>query len=83
MVQGQRSEITLTVDSQADGFSGTGIQVGVVCHAGIVAGVHAENLEDGVLWSTEDLGVVIVPDVLTGWVGLGLTQQRDSLSLQC
>lgn len=54
-----------------------------MCQAGIVAGVHAENLEDGVLWSTEDLGVVIVPDVLTGWVGLGLTHQRDSLSLQC
>lgn len=54
-----------------------------MCHAGIVAGVHAENLENGVLGSTEDLGVVIVPDVETGWVRLGLTQQRDSLSLQC
>ncbi len=74
MVQSQRSEVTLTVDSQADGFFGAGVEVGVLCQAGIVACVHAEDLGDGVLWPAVDLGVVVEPDVLTGRVGLGLTQ---------
>ena len=73
MVQGQSSEITLTVDSQADGFFGAGVEVGVLGQAGVVAGVHAENLGDGELRPGVDLGVVVEPDVLTGRVGLGLT----------
>lgn len=43
----ERSEVTLTVDSQADGFSGAGVEVSVLCQAGVVASVHAEDLGDG------------------------------------
>lgn len=68
------SEITLTVDSQADGFFGAGVEVGVLCQAGVVASVHAEDLGDDELRPGVDLGVVVEPDVLTGRVGLGLTQ---------
>lgn len=76
------SEITLTVDSQADGLFRAGVEVGVLCRAGIVARVHAEDFGDGELRPGVDLGVIVEPDILTGWVGLGLTQQRNSLSLQ-
>ena len=37
----KRSQIKLTVDSQADGFFGVGVEVGVLCRAGVVASVHA------------------------------------------
>jgi len=73
-VRGPRSEVTLTVDSQADGFFGAGVEVRVLRQAGVFAGVHAEDLGDGQLGPGVDLGVVVEPDVLTGRVGLGLTQ---------
>lgn len=72
--QGERSEVTLTVDSQADGFFGAGVEVTVLCQASVVSGVHAVDLGDGVMGSGVDLGVVVKPDVLTCRVGLGLTQ---------
>lgn len=65
---------TLTVDSQADGFFGAGVEVGILSQTGIVASVHAKDLGDGELWPGVDLGVVVEPDVLTGRVRLGLTQ---------
>lgn len=70
----ERSEITLTVDRQADGFFRARVEVGVVCQAGVVPGVHAEDPGDGVLRSGVNLRVVVEPDVRTGRVGLGLTQ---------
>lgn len=73
--------ISLTVDSQADGFFGAGVEVGVLCQAGVVSGVHAKDLCDGELRPGVDLGVVVEPHILTGWVGMGLTQQGDSFSL--
>lgn len=73
---------TLTVDGQADGFLGAGVEVCVLRQAGVVTRVHAEDLGDGELRPGVDLGVVVEPDVLTGRVGLGLAQQRNSLSLQ-
>lgn len=66
--------ITLTVDSQADGFFGAGVEVCILCQAGIVASVNAKDLGDGELWPRIDLGVVVEPNILTGRVGLGLTQ---------
>lgn len=77
-----RAVFTLTVDGQADGFFGAGVKVRVLRQAGVVAGVHAKDLGDGELRPRVDLGVVVEPDVLAGRVGLGLTQQRNSLSLQ-
>lgn len=67
-------QITLTVDCKADGLSGAGVEVRVLCQAGVVAGVHAEDLGDGVLWAHVDLGVVVEPDILAGWVGLSLAE---------
>lgn len=66
--------LTLTVDSQADGFFGAGVEVGILCQAGIVASVHSKDLGDSELRPGVDLGVVVEPDVLTCRVGLGLTQ---------
>lgn len=77
-----RSEVTLTVDSQADGVIGAGVEVGVLCQTGVVASIHTEDLGDGELLPGVDLRVVVEPDVLTGWIGLGLTQQGNSLHLQ-
>lgn len=74
--------LTLTVDGQADGFLGAGVEVGVVRQAGVVARVHAEHLGDGELRPGVDLRVVVVPDVLAGRIGLGLAQQGHRLSLQ-
>lgn len=65
---------TLTVNSQADGLFGAGVEVCILRQAGVVASVHAEDLCDGELWPSVDLGVVVEPHILTGWVGLGLTQ---------
>lgn len=67
------SKISLTVDSQADGLFGASVEVGVLGQTGVVSGVHAQDLSDGVLWSGVDLGVVVKPNILTGWIGLGLT----------
>lgn len=78
----RRAVFTLTVDGQADGFLGAGVEVRVLRQAGVVARVHAEDLGDGELRPGVDLGVVVEPDVLACWVGLGLTQQRNGLSLQ-
>lgn len=74
MIHAQRSEVKLTVDSQADGFFGAGFEVAVLCQASVHSSVHAEDPGDGVLRPAVHLGVVVEPDVLTGWVGLGLTQ---------
>lgn len=73
---------TLTVDGQTDGFLGAGVEVRILRQAGVVARVHAEDLGDGELRPGVDLGVVVEPHVLAGRIGLGLTQQRNSLSLQ-
>lgn len=67
------SDITLTVDYKADSFPGAGIQVGVLCQAGVVASVDTEDLSNGVLWPGVHLGVVVEPNVLAGWIGLRLT----------
>lgn len=74
--------VTLTVDGQADGFFGAGVEVGVLCKACIVSCVHAKDLGDGELWAGVHLGVVVEPHILTGWIGLGLTQQGNSFPLQ-
>lgn len=74
--------ITLTVDSQADGFFGAGVEVGILCQACVVSSVHTKDLGDGELWSGVDLGVVVEPHILTGWIGMGLTQQGNRFPLQ-
>lgn len=72
----------LTVDGQADGFFGAGVQLDVLCQAGVVARVLAQNLAYDEMWPGVDLGVVVEPDILTGRIGLCLTQQGNSLFLQ-
>lgn len=46
-----RSKVTLTVNSQAEGFTGLGVEVGVLGHAGVVASVASEDLIDSDEWS--------------------------------
>lgn len=76
------AKFRLTVDSQADCFLGSCVEVGVLRQAGVVTRVHAEDLGDGELRPGVHLRVVVQPHVLAGRVGLSLALQRDGLSLQ-
>ena len=77
------SGLKLTVDSQGDALASAGVEVGVLGQTAVGAGVHAEDPGDGVLGSSVDLGGVVEPYVLTGRIGLSLTEQGNCLPFQC
>lgn len=50
--------------------------------AGVVASVGSEDLANSEPWSGVNLGVIVQPDVLAVWIGLGMTIHRESRVLQ-
>lgn len=56
--------------------------MGVLGKTSVVASVISQDFGDAELWPGVDLKVVVEPEVLTWWVGLGLTHQRNILCFQ-
>lgn len=54
----------------------------VLGQAGVVSSMGSEDFVDSELWFGVNLRVVVKPDVLTAWIGWGLTVHGNSLILQ-
>ena len=68
-ITGGCGENALTVDGEGDSFLGAGVEMRILCQTGIVPCMPTQNLGDGELCSSVDLGVIVEPDVLAGRVG--------------
>lgn len=68
---------TLTIDCERDSFRGASVEVSVQDQTGVITCLHSQDLGDIELRSSVDLGVVVKPDILTGRVSRGSTQEAD------